>query len=325
MLQVVTDTFLKFSSPGVPFLKSIMKGQQTVGGTYNIRATLCTPKDNLAPSKVQLLTHGIGFDRSYWDFPGYSYVDVAAAHGYASLFYDRLGVGQSEKADPIQVVQAALEVEVAHTLAGLLRNGSISNDKFSKVIGVGHSYGSIISSAVTGLYPAAFDAAILTGFSGNSSAIPAFTLGNNFDLANQNNPARFGSLNNGYLVGDTIISTQIGFFKLPEFAAEVLQKADATKQTVTFGEYFTQGAVGGPAPDYTGPVAVVNGDADLPFCYGNCSYPTNLAAAVQPAVYPNAAKFASYLAPSTGHGLNLHYTAEAAYEFIQNFLASSGL
>lgn len=303
-----------------------MKGQQTAGGTYDIRATLCTPKDNLKPSQVQLLTHGVGFDRTYWDFaPGYSYVDVAAAHGYATFFYDRLGVGESQKADPIQVLQAPLEVEVAHTLAGLLRNGSVSANKFAKVVGVGHSFGSIISSAVTGLYPSAFDAAILTGFSTNSSGNPAFVLGNNFDLANQNNPARFHDLNNGYLVGDTIISTQIGFFRLPEFAAAVLEAADTTKQTVTFGELFTLGAVGGPAPGFTGPVAVVNGDADYPFCSGNCSYPTNLAAAVKPAVYPNVASFASYLAPSTGHGLNLHYTAVAAYEFIQAFLGKNGL
>ncbi|QIX00990.1 hypothetical protein AMS68_006507 [Peltaster fructicola] len=324
-ISVVTDTFLKFVTSGSPFLKDINKGQQTVGGTYDIRATFCTPKDNLKPTAVQLLTHGIGFDRSYWDFAaGYSYVDAAAAHGYASLFYDRLGVGQSAQADPIQVIQAPLEVEIAHTIATMLRNGSISNNKFNEIVGVGHSFGSIISSAVTGLYPSAFDAAILTGFSANSSAIGVFTTGNNFDIAAQNNPARFGKLNNAYLVGNSIISTQTGFFRLPEFDATVLKTADATKQTVTFGEFFTQGAVGGAAPGFKGPVAVVNGDADLPFCFGNCSYPTNLAAAVKSA-YPNAVAFDSYLAPSTGHGLNLHYTAEAAYEFIQRFLGHNGL
>lgn len=50
---------------------------------------------------IQFLQHGIGFDRSYWDFAlntidgtspnNASYVQVANAAGYATLAIDRLG------------------------------------------------------------------------------------------------------------------------------------------------------------------------------------------------------------------------------------------
>ena len=52
----------------------------------------------------------------------------------------------------------------------------------------------------------------------------------------------------------------------------------------------------------------------------------NLAAQVGQVFYPNVKQenFASYLAPNAGHGLNLHYSAVGAFEFIQKFLARQG-
>lgn len=66
--------------------------------SYTIAATICTPK---GPSNKNLLlaTHGLNFDRSYWDLrinpDKYSFVDHAIAKGYSVLFYDRLGTGES--------------------------------------------------------------------------------------------------------------------------------------------------------------------------------------------------------------------------------------
>ncbi|KAK5129563.1 hypothetical protein LTR08_003149 [Meristemomyces frigidus] len=324
----VTETFLEIITAGSPATKELVAGLQNVTGTYSIGATLCTPANDTSPKGVQLLTHGVGFDRYYWDFaPGYSYVDVAVANGYAAFFYDRLGVGVSDRPDALDVVQAPFEVEIAHGLTGLLRQGAYSNITFDKVVGVGHSFGSIITQAVTTLYPSDFDAAILTGFSISTSGQPAFLTDLNLAIASQNQPYRFAGLTNGYLVSGTAISNQIGFFRAPSFDPSILSLAEAEKNTATFGELFTLSAVTVPALGYVSPVAIVNGGEDLPFCDGNCSYPTNLAAAVQPALYPNisAANFGSYLAPATGHGLNLHYTAVSAYAYIQSFLRNRGL
>ena len=324
----VTEIFLDVITPGDTFAKHVQQGSTTVSGTYKIGVTLCTPIGNGVPSGVQLLTHGVGFDRSYWDFaPGYSYIDAAAQNGYATFSYDRLGVGLSEKPDPIQVIQTPLEVEIAHSLAASLAEGKYGDIKFDKVVGVGHSFGSIITQALTVQYPDLLDAAILTGFSVNSSGMPIFLQGLNLAVANQNQPSRFADLNNAFLVSGTAISNQIGFFRAPEFDPAILYKSEATKGTVTLGELLTTSVVTAVASNYTRPIAVVNGDNDLPFCSANCSYPTNLAAAVQPALYPvvASADFGTYLAPTTGHGLNLHYTAEAAYEYIQTFINQHGL
>lgn len=49
----------------------------------------------------------------------------------------------------------------------MLRNGEIGGTKFSKIMGVGHSYGSVQIQAITATQPSALDSAILTGFSTN--------------------------------------------------------------------------------------------------------------------------------------------------------------
>jgi hypothetical protein len=69
--------------------------------------------------------------------------------GYTTFFHDRLGVGFSDHPDPIQVVQEALEVSIAHDLIQQLHNGSIASTKFAKAVGVGHSLGSELTNNVT--------------------------------------------------------------------------------------------------------------------------------------------------------------------------------
>ena len=263
-----------------------MAGKESVSGTYNIIATLCMPANNPKPDSVQILTHGVGFDRYYWDFaPGYCYVDVASIFDSATFFYDRLGVGISSKEDAL-LIQTTLELEILHELISMLRQGYFSGTTFSTVIGAGHSFGSLLTQADTAAYPKDLDAAILTGFSVYEGAMPIFLTGLNSVIASQNQPYRFSGLSNGYLVSDTAISNQIGFFRAPGFDPNILWLAEATEGSVTIGELFSTTAVTKPAKSFTGPLAVVNGAEDLPFCYSNCSYPTDLLEKVAPKLYP---------------------------------------
>lgn len=325
----VTQTFINFITPNYP-LASYINGTSEVSGTYDISASLCLPgyTNGTEPTTVQFLTHGVGFDRYYWDFaPGYSYVDYAATQGYATFLYDRLGVGASQKADAISEVQAPLERAIAIELIAQLRAGAYGGIAFQKVVGVGHSFGSIITQAVTASSPSSLDGAVLTGFTANSSGLPAFISGSNLAIASLNNPYRFDSLSSGYLVSGSAISNQIDFFHAPGFDPLILAAAEAQKGTVTLGEFFSLGAVGGVASNYTGAIAVVNAAYDLPFCSGNCTYPTNLGDAVIPALYPraNGTSGNTYVQPDAGHGLNLHYSAVEGYAFIQDFVKRSGL
>lgn len=306
----------------------VIGAKHNVSGTYSISSKLCFPI-NTSPnaSTIQFLTHGVGFDKSYWEFfsAAYSYVDAAALAGYTTFSYDRLGIGASEHPDPIQVVQAPLETAIAHSLIQSLRAGAISSTAFKSVVGVGHSLGSELTNSLTANYPSDLSAAILTGFSVDSKGQPVFFSGLDLTIARLNSPSRFPALNNGYTVSNNINGNQFAFFRAPNFDPAVLAAAEATKQTFTIGELFTNSQFMGKALAFTGPVFIVDGENDLPFCQSNCLMPMNKAQAALTGLYPNAkAGSGVYIGKGVGHGLNLHYGAGDAYKAIFAFLKKEG-
>ena len=219
--NAATEIFQELTQIGSTLLVTTNGGPTTVTDTYKINARLCYPMDPTAQAKVQtlqLLTSGVGLDITYWDIaPGNSYVDAAAAAGYATLAYDRLGVGASDHPDPIQVVQSYTDVEIEHGLVQVVRAGLFGAAAFKYVVGVGHSYGSVIQVGVTSKYPKDLDAVILTGMSDTLMYLGSTILANNPAIAKLNKPTEFGSLSNGYLVHDTPISVQLPFFRYPNF------------------------------------------------------------------------------------------------------------
>lgn len=217
---VVTNDVVEIVQINSTFPEQSIQGNSTVAGTYSINAKLCLPvSGNNNSSTIQFLTHGIAFDKAYWDFAeGYSYVDAAAVAGHATFFYDRLGTGQSDHPDPTSVLQGPLEVEIAHSLIQSLRNGSFQDgQKYTSVVGVGHSFGSSLTQAVTAYHPADFDAAVLTAFSTDDSAMGATLFAFNPQIASVNQPERFSDLPNGYLVTQNSISMQLTFLRAPYF------------------------------------------------------------------------------------------------------------
>lgn len=171
----VTNFMLQLSRQGGNYSADQLKGVSTtqdleefavltnlqyanVQGTYHLATTYCAP-DSGAPKTVQLLIHGIGFDRSYWNVPfnnfNYSYINQAVDHyGYATFSYDRLGIGMSQHGEPVNEIQTGLELAALKTLTDMIRAGSISGvPKFEKVIHIGHSYGSVQTYALTAAYP----------------------------------------------------------------------------------------------------------------------------------------------------------------------------
>ena len=326
---VATETIVEFLQVDATLPTEVMGPKQNISGKYIINAKLCFPVGTSpSSSSVQFLTHGVGFDKSYWDFfsAQYSYQDAAALKGYTTFAYDRLGVGSSDHPDPIQVVQAPMEVALAHSMIQMLRSGAIASTSFKKVVGVGHSLGSELTNAITAQYPSDIDGAVLTGFSVDPEGQPGFFSGLDLVLANQDNPQKFGALPNGYLITDNQAGNQFAFFRFPGFANELLVAGTAAKQTFTIGELFTNSQFISPAPGFTGPIDVVDGENDLPFCQSNCVVPTNKAADVKGTLYPNAAASSTYfIAKGAGHGLNLHYSAADAYAHIFQFVASNNL
>jgi pimeloyl-ACP methyl ester carboxylesterase len=318
---------VEFTQINSTLSKRAIGSKSRTSGTYGIYSQLCFPNGTINATTIQFLIHGVAFDRSYWSVaPNYSYVDFAAEQGYTTFFYDRLGTGLSDHPDPIQVVQAELQVVIAHELIQLLRAGAVASHSFKNVVGVGHSFGSLQTIGVTSQYHKDLDAAVLTGVSTSSAELGLFLASLDLTIASQNQPLRFPDLPNGYLVSNSIESNQFAFFRAPNFDPALLNIAEVTKQTLTVGEFLTLGFIAAGSPDFTGALDVVNGENDLCFCQGDCLLPYNQAVAVKEELYPAVSEGSeSYIVAGVGHGLNLHYSAPTAYEHIHNFIRKNGL
>lgn len=305
------------------------------------------------------------WDLSYNDF-NYSYVNQATdKYGYCTLSYDRLGVGNTTKGEPLNEIQANLEVETLYALTGLLRNGSFPgvNHTFTTVLHAGHSFGSVLTYSMVNKYPTASNGIALTGFSSNYSFMGQFIQGANFGNANVNQPLRFGSytlkdiqeflfrditnplynyiagitsippsqnLPNGYIIPSNAAALQALFFAPGYFDwLGLLPFTDLIKQPATVGELLTVGIASNNS--FSGPVLVLTGDQDTPFCGGNCKITGDPIIPSIPSTlqrnFPNVPRnnYLTYIQPNTGHGINLHYNATGAYGVINNFFADTGV
>lgn len=160
-----------------------------------------------------------------------------------------------------------------------LRNGNVNgiSADFDKIVHVGHSFGSQHTYALTAMYPGISAGITLTGFSQNGSFAAFFLLGGNFIRANT--VSAFSSLPDGYLASGDKSAVQINFFAPGDFAPAVLKYAYKNGQPVTVGELLSFGGETGSVNKFAGPVHIVTGERDIPYCGGNC-----LAA---PTGYPN--------------------------------------
>ncbi|KAL2074965.1 hypothetical protein VTL71DRAFT_8745 [Oculimacula yallundae] len=176
-------------------------------------------------------------------------------------------------------------INIAYSLIQSLRSGAIASRAFKSVIGVGHSLGSLLNIALTAQYPNALSAAVLIAFSNDVKGQSVFS-SLDLTIARQNAPARFPLLNKDYTISHNIKGNQFASFRLPNFDPVVLLAAEATKQTFALGELFTSSEFVNLADKFTGPVYVVDGENDLPFCQSNCLVPDNKAQTALKILYP---------------------------------------
>ncbi|KAF2621295.1 alpha/beta-hydrolase [Macroventuria anomochaeta] len=180
------------------YTAELFTGFQTLQKSIKISAQYCTP-DGGSNGIVQVLSHGIGFDKTYWDLSyddyKYSYVNVATASGYSTLAIDRFGIGNSTHGDPFNEIQAQAEVEALNEVTKKLRVGSISeiSCSYEKVVHVGHSFGSVQTFWLSALYPNNTNGVVLTGYSNAAEFFPYIVAGWNLHSARLNQPFRFGN------------------------------------------------------------------------------------------------------------------------------------
>ncbi|KAH6606904.1 hypothetical protein Trco_006057 [Trichoderma cornu-damae] len=327
----VTNLFLDITVAGQNYTEKILTGYKTVSGNYKIAATYCQP--DKGPGKaLQVLTHGVGFDRRYWDIPyaNYNYSYVARAvdeQGYSTFTWDRLGVGASSKGEPINEIQQFLEIAALTELSYSLRNGTISgiHNKFDKFVHIGHSFGSAITYNFINNNPDFSEAAILTGFGQNFNFATGFLLGGDYEPVKQS-PLLAAKYPVGYLAPLSKIGVHTQFFAPGDFDPKMLDYIFSISQAATPGEFLTNGVGLGAKNAYKGHLFIVTGDRDLPFCGANCqdassinfAYP-DLLASSKP-FFPSAATFNTSIIPGAGHGLTSGYSAKATYDSMFSFL-----
>jgi len=357
---------------GANFTQLALAGYANVAGTYNISAQFCRPTNATAKKPViQILTHGIGFDKTYWDLPyndyNYSYVSSAVEAEYCTLSYDRLGIGNSSHGEPLNEIQSHLEIQALRALTALLRTGAYPGVRHAfgrDIVHVGHSFGAAQTYAFASMYPDETAAIVLTGFSANASFLPYFAAGANLALANTNQPGRLGRVDarqllgsvaayiagsplfdllqgidlaaalrpgagypDGYLVSSDVQALQYLFLHPGHFDRQLLVLAEASKQPVTLGELLTLRSL--PATSsFLGPVLVLTGQYDVPYCGGDCLATGGAMASIPAGVgmsFTNKSNFEAYIQPNMGHGINLQYNATGAYNVITNYLQAKGL
>ncbi|KAJ4423307.1 hypothetical protein N0V82_002034 [Gnomoniopsis sp. IMI 355080] len=326
----VTNFVLNLAQQGNNYSSTILSGYESIKNTYQIAATYCEP-DSGPSTTLQLLTHGIGFDRTYWDISindyNYSYVERATdEYGFSTFAYDRLGIGQSQHGDAVNEIQSALEIAALYTLTTQLRNGEISGIcPFDKVVHVGHSYGSIQSYSLAVLHPNVTDGLVLTGFSQASQFITDFLYGGNFVLAN--GVASFKDYPNGYLAAGDPSAVQTNFFAPGAFSPELLNLGYTKGQPVTIGELLTVAAETTASNPLTGPVLIITGGRDIPFCGGDCRTTGNASLPnfldMSRPYFPKTSKFEAVVVGEAGHGLNLEYSHPYTYETILDFVTQN--
>lgn len=275
----------------------------------------------------------------YWDLPynnfNYSYVDHALSQGYHTFSYDRLGIAKSSHGEPKNEIQLFLEIEALAQLTRKLRKGELPgvDTHPEMIVHVGHSFGSALTYAMTAKYPDISDAIALTGFSMNATYLPYFLAGANFHQAKldpvvskraaHDPSSKYAS---GYLVSANANSNEFLFFYPAHFDPGMLAFAEKSKQPASVGELLTVGSLPMKS-NFEGPVFVITGSNDLPFCGGDClstgGASSSIPAAAK-AVFPSAKKFTTVIQPNTGHGLNMHYNATAGYKKLSSFLKAEG-
>jgi len=327
----VTNFYLNLAKQGSNHGAQLTTGQHDVEGDYKLAVTYCEP-DSGPGDVLQIMTHGIGFDRSYWDLPAqdykYSYVSRAVDdYGYSTLTWDRLGVGASSHGETINEIQIFLEIAALKELTLQFAGGHACGvkHKYDKIVHLGHSFGSAMTYSLVRENPDISAGIILTGFSQVPDYMGLFALGGNF-VPVSSLPALAIEYPEGYVAAGTRMGVHNNFFAPGDFDEEILDYLWTHGQPNTPGEILTVGAGAAELNNFPGPAMVITGERDVPFCGGDCmatsairdSAPDLIANSKQ--FFPSSSAFNSTVVAAAGHGLFLGYSAFSAFDAIFEFL-----
>jgi pimeloyl-ACP methyl ester carboxylesterase len=302
--------------------------------TERIAVEFCVPAGQ-RPATVEVLVPGITYGRTYWDFPDptagsdrYSFVGHAIAAGYATLSLDRIGTGSSSHPLLGTLVDEDANAWTLHQVIAALRAGRVpapaTGERVSRVVLVGHSYGSIAAWLLASEFPADANGVIL------SSATHGLTPLGLLNAATNAWPAALDpGLQPPVLLPDYLTSrpgTRYDLFYAPASVdPAVVQRDEETKQTVTAGELATLVPALARPVDIRVPVLLAVGSSDSLFCAPggatDCSSSQSLVADEAPHLGSRVPCLEGFVLPGAGHVINLMPNASAWFEAAQGWVA----
>ncbi|VDB90612.1 Bgt-51650 [Blumeria graminis f. sp. tritici] len=316
-----------------------------INGNYNIRARYCEPEvqNSERADTIQLLVHGITYTRDYWsglgapgsNFGGddYSWIAYASKQGYPTLSIDRLGNGESDRPNGLAEVQMNTHIEVTESLIKSLKKGSIGGRSFSKIIYVGHWYGSLIGNLHAVKYPTSVDSYVLTGFSKKirPSLLPTVIAGA-FLPATIAYPERWAGQALTYFAASNEDGANGLFFVNDTVDPELRELNYRLRGTVTAGEFLTGYESTQVASNYRGRVFVLTGQNDAIFCspdsfgqgtlngQGDCGTGEDSIIAQTQDLYPAVANYDYDTPENIGHCNILHIGAVDQFATVHDWL-----
>ncbi|KAK3936674.1 Alpha/Beta hydrolase protein [Diplogelasinospora grovesii] len=302
----------------------LLNGTTTITGNYTVNGLFCAPVKN-PRNALQVLVHGITYNKTMWEGLGlgadYNWHGYAQLQGYHTLAIDRLSHGDdTQDLDPITTVQGPLQLEIIHQLIQAIRNTGANNalgQSFKRIAYVGHSYGSILGTALAGKYPDDIDALVCTGFSAfiNGSAIL-----NTWNISSAaHTEARFAKLPLGYVASQTEAVVEAMFYA-GDYDKAIPPVNFAYHDTMTVGEVCYTGFAG--PVNYTKPVALIVGELDKIFCNSATMGCPNILDQTGNILFPNTT--ANWFTPQlTGHELTLHNSAQITFQWVHNIFLNT--
>ena len=183
------------------------------------------------------------------------YLSLPYPHAYSIRLTQNRVSGYQEPQSPTQVA-------ILQQLTGFLRSGKYTGDiggTPSKIVRVGHSFGSYISNALIATSPQLSDAAILTGIAYASAASGTFVEAFGLRIARLQAPGKWPGRDNEYLTWVDIAANAATFFHGGSYDEKVIQYTEGVKQPIAAAELITissEDILPSRSPEFSAPVMV---------------------------------------------------------------------
>lgn len=282
--------------------------------------------DDCADTLLVLIPGGT-YTHVYWDMPykpeAYSFVQWAHDNGIATLNLDRLGTGKSHR-PPGADLTVQVNADAVDQIIAEVRLNGICERRFSKIVTVGHSFGSLTASYAQATWGNA-DGVVLTGITGanvkgltaeDSSVTSIMSV---FQRA-KDDPRmadRKDAIDDDYYCHRPELRSSL-FFRVPPVEAEMVEIDAQLQDTMTLGEMRTCYLGFEESKNIKVPVLVELGEFD--YYYMNGSEET-IDGAYAEAKKRNPPNFShAPLFRNAGHNLTQHPNAHEHYEAIKDWM-----